>query len=289
MLRKITSFSLLTVFSLLAFSIIPAPKVSAAAECYSYLNGAKGYTAFNCEDIKRQYPDFQPGDGCYKAESLGLGNIGAWWSPPQSVSCDEVRDQRPAQCYVVQSQDVGGEKVNVTKKTPCTADIKARISATGTTVNTNGCYMVDMNASGGQFSAGNVDCAKANEQVWLSQAELNDAQARAEQSEKTAAAQKELEQDQDRVECSNEQECLDPENNPLTKYLVVAINFLSGAVAIVVTIVIVMAGIQYSTAGGDPGKTAQAKKHILNAIIALLAYFTLFMFMQWLVPGGFLN
>jgi hypothetical protein len=64
------------------------------------------------------------------------------------------------------------------------------------------------------------------------------------------------------------------------------IKLLSGLVGVIVTISIIAGGIQYSSAGGDPGKVAAAKKRIYNAILALLAYLFLFAFLNWLLPGG---
>jgi len=73
-------------------------------------------------------------------------------------------------------------------------------------------------------------------------------------------------------------------------YLVImakwAINLLSAAVGIVITAVIIFAGIEYSSSAGDPQRTAAAKSRIINAIVALVAYMFLFMALQWLIPGG---
>jgi hypothetical protein len=63
-------------------------------------------------------------------------------------------------------------------------------------------------------------------------------------------------------------------------------NVLSAGVGIIVVIMIIVSGIQYTMAGSDPQKIATAKGHILNAIIALIAFFFLYAFLQWLVPGG---
>lgn len=79
-------------------------------------------------------------------------------------------------------------------------------------------------------------------------------------------------------------DCLDI--NPVTKMVVYAINILGGVIGILVTIIIITGGIQYSSAGGDPQKVAQAKKRITNAIIALVSYFFLFVVINYLVPGG---
>lgn len=65
-----------------------------------------------------------------------------------------------------------------------------------------------------------------------------------------------------------------------------AINILSAVVGVVVVAVIVFAGIEYSSSGGDPNRTAAAKSRIINAIVALAAYMFLYIILQWLIPGG---
>jgi len=75
-------------------------------------------------------------------------------------------------------------------------------------------------------------------------------------------------------------------NNPITKYILLTINFLTVGVGVVVTIMIIIGGIQYASAGANPQQIQAAKSRISNAIIALLAYLFLFAFLQWLVPGG---
>jgi len=79
----------------------------------------------------------------------------------------------------------------------------------------------------------------------------------------------------------------DPCHNIIvTKYLVPAIDFLSVGIAVIVTVMIAIGGIQYASAGGDPQKVAQAKKRITNALLALLAFLFLYGFLQFIVPGG---
>lgn len=73
------------------------------------------------------------------------------------------------------------------------------------------------------------------------------------------------------------------------KYIDPLINVLASAVGVVVTISIVVAGIQYASSAGDPGKMQAAKKRIINAIIALIGFFIFYAVLQWLVPGGLLN
>lgn len=280
---KIALFALLSIFSLLAVTL-PAPKVSAEAACYGYQKDSGGFKQFPCNEANRQYPDFQPGDGCYRSEFMGSG-VAVGWTRPQPVDCAEVQGKDYAQCYVIREYDVAGKKVRATKKEPCNAELRKRIVANEKVVQPNTCYIIDLNSPIG--AASDIDCEQAAIQEWNSVAALNQQQDVADQNEKTKQAQAKFDQDQSRVNCNDVDSCVN--NNPLIDYLVVFINFLSAAIGIVVVIVIVLAGIQYSTAGGDPGKTATAKKRIVNAIMALLAYFALFMFMQWLLPGGFLN
>jgi len=74
--------------------------------------------------------------------------------------------------------------------------------------------------------------------------------------------------------------------NPIIGYLKEFINFLSAGVLVVVIAMIIIGGIQYSASGGDPNGVADAKKKILNALLALLAYIFMYAFIQWLLPGG---
>jgi hypothetical protein len=102
-----------------------------------------------------------------------------------------------------------------------------------------------------------------------------------------------IEEDQDRISnpdreealnCANPQECF--EKNPIVSVLNIAITFMIGLVGVVVVVVIIWAGIEYSSSGGDPNRTASAKKRIINAIIALVSFIFLWAFLQWLVPGS---
>jgi hypothetical protein len=72
----------------------------------------------------------------------------------------------------------------------------------------------------------------------------------------------------------------------ITEYLQPAINLLAGVVGIIVVISLIMGGIEYSTSEGDPQKSAKAKRRIANTLFALIAFFFLYAFLQFLVPGG---
>lgn len=78
----------------------------------------------------------------------------------------------------------------------------------------------------------------------------------------------------------------DINNNPIVSWIKFFINWLAVFIVVGSVIAIAVAGIQYSAAAGDSGKIAEAKKRIINVLVALLAYFFLFAFIQWLVPGG---
>jgi hypothetical protein len=77
-------------------------------------------------------------------------------------------------------------------------------------------------------------------------------------------------------------------NNPdlIALYLNPAINLFSGLVGVVVVTSIIAGGIQYSSSAGDPQRAAKARGRISNAIIALIAYAFLYMFLQFIIPGG---
>jgi hypothetical protein len=79
---------------------------------------------------------------------------------------------------------------------------------------------------------------------------------------------------------------LNEENCGIVRYLVVFTNALSALVGIVVVIMLAIGGIQYSTSHDNPQAVQAAKKRIANALLALVAYFFLFGFLQWIIPGG---
>lgn len=64
------------------------------------------------------------------------------------------------------------------------------------------------------------------------------------------------------------------------------LTILSGAVVISAVIMLIIGGVQYSSAGGNPDGVGAAKKKISNVLIGLLAYVFLYAFLQWLIPGG---
>jgi hypothetical protein len=83
------------------------------------------------------------------------------------------------------------------------------------------------------------------------------------------------------------QNCLN--QNPIIKDVKIIVNFLSAGVGIVVVGSIIFAGIQYIMAGNNPNAVGAAKKRIQDTLIALLAFFFVYAFLNWLIPGGLLS
>ncbi len=80
--------------------------------------------------------------------------------------------------------------------------------------------------------------------------------------------------------------CTNTDCDLIAKYVNPFIKFLSIVAGMAVTIGIIYGGIQYAASGGDPQKTATAKTHIKNSVIALLVFFFLYAILRFLVPGG---
>lgn len=71
----------------------------------------------------------------------------------------------------------------------------------------------------------------------------------------------------------------------MAKYVNPFITALTGIAGIAAVIGIMIGGIQYASSGGDPQKSSSAKGHIRKAIIALVAFFFTYAFLQFLIPG----
>lgn len=79
---------------------------------------------------------------------------------------------------------------------------------------------------------------------------------------------------------------LDGTNCLITKYINPAVKFMAAVAGVAVVISIVIGGIQYSSAGGDPSKVSAARKRIQEAVVALLAFLFLMAFLNFIIPGG---
>lgn len=85
------------------------------------------------------------------------------------------------------------------------------------------------------------------------------------------------------ADCSDS---LDPEDCGIMRFIQVVTRALTALVGIVVVMMIVIGGIQYSSAGSNPQAVAAAKKKISQALLALAIYIFAAAFLEWLVPGG---
>ncbi len=72
----------------------------------------------------------------------------------------------------------------------------------------------------------------------------------------------------------------------INNYVNPGINLLAALVGVASVISIVVAGIQYSSSGGEPAKASAAKMRIRNTIIALVAFALLWLGLNFLIPGG---
>ncbi len=82
-------------------------------------------------------------------------------------------------------------------------------------------------------------------------------------------------------DCANVSDC-----GLIKTYLNPAIRFIAAFFGVAVVIAIIYGGIQYGSSGGDPQKVASGKKWIINAIVALVAFFFLYALLNFLIPGG---
>jgi hypothetical protein len=80
---------------------------------------------------------------------------------------------------------------------------------------------------------------------------------------------------------------VDISNNPIIKKVLdPLVAVLSAGVGIVVVGVVIVGGIQYMLAGDNATAVAAAKKRIINGLIALAVFMLMFVFLQWVIPGG---
>ncbi|HVW23015.1 MAG TPA: hypothetical protein VHB51_00825 [Candidatus Saccharimonadales bacterium] len=77
--------------------------------------------------------------------------------------------------------------------------------------------------------------------------------------------------------------------NPITDLVFAIIRILSDGVGLVIVGSLVVAGIQYSAAGGDPNGTANAVKRIRSTVMAMLFYIFGYAFLNYILPAGFLH
>jgi hypothetical protein len=72
----------------------------------------------------------------------------------------------------------------------------------------------------------------------------------------------------------------------VNKYIAPIIVLLTVLVGVFAVISIIVAAIQYSSAGDDPSAVGKAKNRIFKTVLGLFGYIFLFAFLNFLVPGG---
>lgn len=80
------------------------------------------------------------------------------------------------------------------------------------------------------------------------------------------------------------QECLT--QNPITQWVVFFINVLGVVIIVGASAMLVYAGVEYISAADNPDRVKKAKQKIINVIIGVIAFFFMYAFLQWLIPGG---
>ena len=78
-------------------------------------------------------------------------------------------------------------------------------------------------------------------------------------------------------------------NNGIWAVLLIVVNLLTAGIGIVAVGGIVYAAILYTSAGDNEGQTSKAKGLITNVVIGIVGFGLLYSFLQYIIPGGFMN
>ena len=78
------------------------------------------------------------------------------------------------------------------------------------------------------------------------------------------------------------------QQNPIVQWLVFGINVISALIGLGAILMIIVAGIEYSSAGDNAQSVQSAKKKITNVFIGIAVYVAFYSIMNWLIPGGVL-
>lgn len=265
---------LMALMLVLVFPLFTVKSTQAAPQCF--IQGAGGTRSpYNgpCSDGQGGYIQ-EDSNNCYFVTQFGA----------TPINCETNQTTPVAKCFYVRTSGVtGNDGVTVFGFEQVQGKNCAELAATFPGINPlkDTCYVIGGGATGVgavETSCANIVAEEGKYQNVLTQQNIDE---KIDSDFENASREEAL----NNCQTANE-ECFD--KNPIVVMLKFAINFFAGAVGVIVTIVIILAGIQYSSAGGDPGKAASAKKHIYNAIIALIAFIFLWAFMQWLIPGGVL-
>ena len=65
----------------------------------------------------------------------------------------------------------------------------------------------------------------------------------------------------------------------------IAVDVLTIAIGAAAVIGIIISGIQYATASGDPAMVTKAKNRMLQIVLGIVVYGIFYAFLRWLLPG----
>ena len=80
-----------------------------------------------------------------------------------------------------------------------------------------------------------------------------------------------------------------PQDSGVWKILLLVINILVAGVGILALIGIIYGAMLYTSSGGNPEQVKKAKGIFTNVVIGVGAFALMYVFLQWLVPGGVFN
>ena len=75
--------------------------------------------------------------------------------------------------------------------------------------------------------------------------------------------------------------------SPIIDLVFAVIRFLTDGIGLVIVASIIYAGIQYTTAGGDPNNVTKAVKRIRSSVTALVLFIFMYAILNYLIPYGF--
>lgn len=88
------------------------------------------------------------------------------------------------------------------------------------------------------------------------------------------------------IKCDQTSQGPDAKNNGIWGVLLIAINILTAGIGIAAVGGIVYASVLYTSAGDSAEQTKKAIQIIRDVVIGLIAYGFMFIFLNYLIPGG---
>lgn len=77
--------------------------------------------------------------------------------------------------------------------------------------------------------------------------------------------------------------------NPVADIIFSIVRVLTLGVGFVLVLSLIIAGVQYSTSGGNPQAVSKAKSRIMSTAIALFVFLFAYALLNYVVPGGLLT